>query len=101
MLIKATCDTASARIDLGKGDPLQYIYNTGYLYKTGGTNWTQVPYTSTESLVANAWYPKTATTNISLTSTELANPSYVLRYICSWTGSAWKCGCRDLACTQS
>jgi hypothetical protein len=26
----------------GKGDPLQYIYNTGYLFKTGGTQWTPV-----------------------------------------------------------
>jgi hypothetical protein len=49
---------SSARIDLGKGDPLQYIYNQGYLFKTGGTNWTPVPYTSTESLIAGAWYPK-------------------------------------------
>jgi chitinase len=28
-LMQVTCDTASARIDLGKSDPLQYIYNTG------------------------------------------------------------------------
>jgi hypothetical protein len=61
LLISAMCGVASARIDLGKGDPLQYIYNTGYLFKTGGTNWSPLPYTSTESLVAGAWYPKTAT----------------------------------------
>jgi hypothetical protein len=101
LLISATCDVASARIDLGKGDLLQYIYNTGYLFKTGGTSWSPVPYTSTEALVAGAWYPKSATTNISLTQTELQNPSYVLGYVCSWTGSAWKCGCRDSACAQS
>jgi hypothetical protein len=100
-LMNVTCDVSSARIDLGKGDPLQYIYNQGYLFKTGGTQWTPLSYTSSESLIAGAWYPKTATTNISLTSTELANPSYNLAYICSWVGSAWKCGCRDSACTQS
>jgi hypothetical protein len=33
-LMQATCDTSSARIDLGKGDPLQYIYNQAYLFKT-------------------------------------------------------------------
>ncbi len=32
---------------------------------------------------------------------ELSQPSYVLGYHCSWTGSGWKCGCRDQACTQS
>jgi Carbohydrate binding module (family 6)/Right handed beta helix region/Protein of unknown function (DUF1565) len=104
-LMQVTCDPSTgsgqARIDLGKGDPLQYIYNQGYLYKTGGTNWIPVPYTSAESLIANAWYPKTANTTITLTSTELANTSYNLAYICSWTGSSWKCGCRDSACTQS
>ena len=41
------------------------------------------------------------TTNLSLTSTELANPSHVLGYICTWQTSQWKCGCRDSACTQS
>jgi hypothetical protein len=100
-LMNVTCDVSSARIDLGKGDPLQYIYNQGYLFKTGGSAWTLVPYTSTESLIAGAWYPKTATTNLSPTSTELANPSYNLAYTCTWTGSQWKCGCRDSACTQS
>jgi hypothetical protein len=100
-LIQATCDVSSARIDLGKGDPLQYIYNTGYLSKTGGTNWSPVPYTSTEQLIANAWYPKTANTTISLTSTELSQPSYALAYLGTWIGSGGKCGCRDSACTQS
>lgn len=100
-LMNVTCDVTSARVDLGKGDPLQYIYNQGYLFKTGGTAWSPVPYTSTEQLIANAWYPKTATTNISLTSTELNQPSYVLAYLCSWTESGWKYGCRDSACMQS
>jgi hypothetical protein len=101
-LMNATClNLTDARLDLGKGDPLQYIYNQGYLFKTGGTSWTPISYTSAESLIAGAWYPKTATATISLTSTELANPSYSLAYICSWVGSAWKCGCRDQACTQS
>jgi hypothetical protein len=58
----------------GKGDPLQYIYNQGYLFKTGGTNWSPIPYTSTESLIANAWYPKTANTTISLKSTGAPEP---------------------------
>ena len=81
----------------------QYIYNQGYLFKTGGSAWNPIPYTSTESLIANAWYPKTATATISLslTSTELQNPSYALAYICTWMGSSSKCGCRDSACTQS
>jgi len=80
-------------VDLGKGSSNQYIYNSGYLFKTGGTNWTPISYTSTESLIANAWYPKAANATIAMTSTELQNPSYVLGSLCTWTGSAWKCGC--------
>jgi hypothetical protein len=99
--MNVTCDISSAREDLGRGDPLQYIYTTGYLFKTGGTAWNPVPYTSTESLMANVWYPMTADATISLTSTELANPSYALAYICTWTRSQWTCGCRDSACAQS
>jgi hypothetical protein len=88
-------------IDLGKGSSNQYIYNTSYLFKTGGTNWTPISYTNTESLIANAWYPKTANATIAMTPTELQNPSYVLGYLCTSAGSAWKCGCRDSACAQS
>jgi Carbohydrate binding module (family 6) len=99
-LMAVTCTATNATVTLGKQDPLQYIYNQGYLFKTGGTNWNPISYASTESLIANTWYPKSANTTINLTSTELQNDSYVLSYMCNWTGSAWKCGCRDAACTQ-
>jgi hypothetical protein len=36
-LMNVTCGTTSATVTLGKNDPLQYIYNQGYLFKTGGT----------------------------------------------------------------
>jgi hypothetical protein len=26
---------------------------------------------------------------------------YEVAYICTWSGSAWECGCQDSACTQS
>jgi Carbohydrate binding module (family 6) len=100
-LIQTTCSTNSVTVNLGNQNPLTYMYNTGYLYKQGLTTWQAVNYTSTESLISNAWYPKSATATISMTSTELANPSYVPGYLCTWTGSSWKCGCRDSACTQS
>jgi hypothetical protein len=91
----------NATLDFGKGDPLQYIYNTGYHYHAGLSGWMPMTLSSTESLIASAWYPKTATATLFLTSTELSQNSYVLGYMCSWMGSAWKCGCRDSACTQS
>jgi hypothetical protein len=100
-LMQTTCATSSVAVDLGKGDPLQYIYNTGDLFKTGNTNWSPISYTSAESLIAGAWYPKTANTTVAMTTTELTQPSYALGYLCTWRGLQWKCGCRDQACTQS
>jgi murein DD-endopeptidase MepM/ murein hydrolase activator NlpD len=101
LIIQAFCSASSVSITLGNQNPLQYIYNAGYLYKQGSTNWTPINYTSTEALISGAWYPKTANTIIPMTSAELANPSYVLGYVCTWTGTQWKCGCRDDACAQS
>jgi hypothetical protein len=72
---------------MGSNSANQYIYNTGYLFKSGTSNWTPYTLTSTEALVSNAWYPKTASTNISMTQTELSQNSYVLGYICTWTGT--------------
>jgi hypothetical protein len=94
----------AAHYHAGKGSPRQYIYNTGYLVKQGDTHWRSISYTSytsTEPLISNAWYPKTVNTTIAMTSTEFANPSYVLGYVCTWTGRAWKYGYRGSACTQS
>jgi hypothetical protein len=61
MLIKVACDTSSASIDLGTGNALQYIYNTGYLFKTGGTSWNPISYTGA-NLIAGSWYPGKAST---------------------------------------
>jgi hypothetical protein len=60
-----------------------------------------MPYTSAETLIANVWYPKTANATMTLDATQQSQDTYFLGYICSWTGTQWKCGCRDSACTQS
>jgi len=101
MLMRATCSSSSVTIDLGRGDANQYIYNTGYSYHQGQSGWTPVSYTSTESLIAGAWYPKTANVAMSMTVTEQTQDNYILGYLCTWNGTQWKCGCRDAACTQS
>jgi hypothetical protein len=88
---------------LGQKIDLRYprAYKTGYYYRTGMSAWTPMTLTSTKQLVSNAWYPKTATVNLSLNSTQQAQDTYTLGYICSSMGGTWKCGCRDAACTQS
>ena len=100
LLIKATCTTSSATIDLGRGNPLQYIYRIGYHYRNGMSGWMPVNYTSQEQLIVDAWYPKTAQGSI---TTDTSVDNYGLAYICTWMSSLkqWKCGCRDQVCTTS
>jgi hypothetical protein len=83
----ATCAPTDVTLALGRGDPLQYIYNTGYSYRTGQSGWNALPYTSPETLIANAWYPKTATATLNLTAAQQAQDTYALAYICSWTNN--------------
>jgi hypothetical protein len=65
------------------------------------TNWTPITFTSSEQLISSSWYPKNASTNLSLDSTQQATDTYALGYVCSWNGTNWHCGCRDSACAQS
>jgi hypothetical protein len=84
------------------------IYRSAYIALSNGRG-TPISHTNAESLIAGAWYPKMASITLSLTSTELANPSDVLGYTCSCfptlggSGQAgqWKCGCQASAWTQS
>jgi hypothetical protein len=101
LLIAATCTTVSdATLNYGKGSALQYIYKTGHHYHAGMSGWSPINLTSSETLIASSWYPKTA--NTSLSGLDLTNTThYTLGYICTWTNNQWKCGCRDQACTQS
>jgi hypothetical protein len=78
----------------GSGLAIQYIYKLGYVYTSGG--WQAMNLTSTEALVNDAWYPKRASGEMSIPSVNTVH--YVVGYICTWTGSVWKCGCADVAC---
>jgi hypothetical protein len=64
------------------------------------STWTPMTLTSTESLIAGAWYPKTAQTTLTGLDLTTTTP-YALGYLCTWQTSQWKCGCRDNACAQS
>lgn len=101
LLIRTSCTSSSATVQLGKGDALQYNYHQGYIYTPTATDWAVIDYTSTEQKISNAWYPKTASITVPLTQSELSRTNWVLGYICTWTGTQWKCGCRDTACAQS
>ena len=96
LLMSVLCQSTSATITLGNNSNLQYIYNKGYIYRSGA--WQQVTY-NCSNLISNAWCVGNANATIPLTSTEMASINYILGYICSWSGTQWQCGCRDSSCS--
>lgn len=50
LLIRATCEPSSIRLDFGKGSANQYIYKTSYHYHEGMSGWNSAPLASTEEL---------------------------------------------------
>jgi hypothetical protein len=99
MLLKAPCTGAGVTLELGDNAPLTYIYKSAYLAKSGSTGWAPITLFGS-GLISNAWYPRPATAIVTMTDTELAQPSHYVGYVCRYAGG-WKCGCRDTACTQS
>ena len=84
-------------INVGSGASGQYIYNKGYVYKNNA--WVPFSYTAgTGGVATGDWI--TAKAKVELTSDQLTGgTTYVVGYVCQKDGSAWKCGCRDSACT--
>jgi hypothetical protein len=90
--LKATCSGSSASMSVGNGNSYQYIYNQGYFWN--GSNWENVTF-SCSNLLSSSWCVGNASYTRTMSPSELANTNYYVAYVCSWTGSEWKCGCRD------
>ncbi len=97
-LVSVECDGRKARVTVGTTDEWQYTYHQGYVYRNG--TWKRFTLTGTE-LLADAWITGPARTTLSLTQAEAENEMYVVGYVCTWTGSQWKCGCRNASCSTS
>ena len=96
-LVQATsCANGIAQVKMGSGVATQYIYSRGYYWDYPSSNWIQVQLQG-PNRVTDDWYSGTMTGNFAITG----DPGFVIGYVCTWTGSAWKCGCRDASCTNS
>ena len=98
LLLQATCTQPIVTLNVGDGNSLTYIYKTAYTAPPGAPSWTKTDLYGS-GLISNSWYRGNA--QGVATIQDLSTPSYYVAYTCKWTGSAWKCGCRDSACTQS
>jgi hypothetical protein len=82
---------------VGNGSNLQYIYKQGYFW-TG--SWQVFNY-HCQGKTEGDWCVGNATYTQNLTSTQPPKKYSYLAYVCNWTGSDWKCGCRDETCVPS
>jgi hypothetical protein len=98
LLVNAFCAEGFVSHSVGNGSSLQYIYNQGYYWT--GSNWQNFIF-SCSNLVATAWCVGNANHTSNMTASEMANTHYYVAYVCNWTGSEWKCGCRDSACATN
>jgi hypothetical protein len=89
------CPANSLTLTVGSNQSNQYIYNKGYLYQSG--SWQSINLTGT-GLVSNAWYPQIASASLSVTPSSW---TYVVGYVCAWSGTVWQCGCATTACTTN
>lgn len=104
LVLRADCVYAKwnseghVRVEAGAGEELQYIYKQGFEWTAEG--WSPITFEG-EAPVDGSWYVGEAQAQLARTADELEKPNYVVAYICSWTGTEWKCGCRDERCNDS
>ena len=99
LLLTAECDTTTNTVtaQTGSGSNLQYIYELGYRW--GGTQWQQITHTiGSRAGTGVPWFVGSARANFTVSPQELTDGGFYVAYICSWTGSQWKCGCSDQLC---
>ncbi len=97
LLVEVVCDGTKATVTAGSGSSDQYVYRYGYQWKN--KQWQRVELAGS-GLEGGAWYPRQARTTLSRTAAELSDENYVVAHVCTWSGSEWKCGCRDEKCAQ-
>lgn len=97
LMLRVICDSStSPHFEIGTGLASQYVYHIGYHYSSDG--WQQLRLAGPKK-VTSIWYEGSADVYIP-PSFPSGETQYVVGYICTRVNNAWKCGCRDSACTQ-
>ncbi|TSC78171.1 MAG: hypothetical protein G01um101429_918, partial [Parcubacteria group bacterium Gr01-1014_29] len=103
LLIKVTCGSSSATVDLGTGAQNQYIYKFGYHTEYINNQWNGWHrFDVTGATPAGDWFLGSGRVTIPRTLEESARSSAVIFYVCTNTGTnsapIWKCGCATSDC---
>jgi hypothetical protein len=92
--LKAFCTNASVTAEVGPGSSTRIVHTQGYQLNTATKQWEPFTYTCDAPLISGVWCPGNAAADLNPT-----HPSFIAN-TCSLVNNAWRCGCRDQACTQ-
>jgi hypothetical protein len=99
-LAKANCTPTSIEVVLGNGSPSYALYSRAYLHAPAVNRWREISLTSRSSKPQD-WYSGQATVTLSLPPQDRDQPLFLAFYLCTWTGSSWKCGCQEQQCAST
>jgi hypothetical protein len=95
--VNVNCSGSNPVLTVGSNQSNQYVYNKGYVYQSG--SWQSITLTGAVVSGSTAW--DTARSTASLAGVSASSWTYVVGYVCSWSGAVWQCGCATTACTTN
>ncbi len=105
LLLRVNCGSSSTAFRVGKGSPFQFIYDEGWKYVAAQKSWQKIIFSgpvraTNRNGKTYPWFTGSAHVDIDPSIINTGD-NYVVAYICTWTGSEWKCGCRDNSCNPN
>ena len=97
--MNVVCNANSAAVSIGNNSTSQYIYRYGYIWRNNA--WQRIDLVGPTPAYEGNWFRGSATATVSLTAQELTQENNLIAHICNWTGTAWRCGCRDANCATA
>jgi hypothetical protein len=93
--LSVTCSTTGAIATAGS--QATYTYKSGFVSENG--QWQKIDFSGTPDTNNAGWFKGSALSN--LPAAPALGQNYVIAFVCQYQGGAWKCGCKDSACTQN
>lgn len=98
MLVTSNCTGSQVTFTVGSGAQNQYIYKARHFYKVETQEWIATELQGTFAEYSTDWLLGQGSLSGSVPT---ASPFFWVGYVCQWTGTNWKCGCRDSACATN
>lgn len=100
--IKVLCDedTPDTSVEVGTGKRNQYIFNQGWRWDPEDEEWKRIRFTPLGDSQVGEWIVGKGFADIELDPEDADEDGFLVAYMCTWTGSDWKCGCEDEECDE-